>query len=254
MPPTTDTNKLVLRPCNSADIPTLAAINLAAFDNPRNRVMYLHVAPSDRFKIFESKAQATLSYQDDDSNPNDQTVHYLCVVDSTTNQTIAHAVWNDLPRGYIPSQDLDTHHAGLAPGTNKALVQDFANLTHQLRSSPPRHSEPQWLLSLLATHPKHQGQGAGTKLIEWSTSKADAMGVRCFVDASPAGMGLYRRLGFDQQVGELVLDLAGYEGGKQYGVQKWVGLAREVASMEKLMEGRKSIEVRGGSGAVDEQV
>ncbi len=139
MPPTTDNNKLVLRPCNSADIPTLAAINLAAFDNPRSRVMYLHVAPSHRLKIFESNARATLSYQDDDSNPNNQTIHYLCVVDSTTNQTIANAVWNYLPRGYIPSQDLDTHQVWLPPGTNKTSVQDFANSTHQLRSTPPRH-------------------------------------------------------------------------------------------------------------------
>ncbi|KAI4234755.1 MAG: hypothetical protein LQ349_003582 [Xanthoria aureola] len=239
MPPTTDTNKLVLRPCNSADIPTLAAINLAAFDNPRNKVMYLHIAPSDRFKAFESKARRTLSHQEDNSHPDDETIHYLCVVEPTTGTIVANAVWNYLPRGYIPSQDLDTHHTGLAPGTNQALAQDFADLTHQLRSSPPRHSEPQWLLSLLATHPKHQGQGAGTQLIEWGTSKAEAMGVRCFVDASPAGMGLYRRLGFDQEVGDLVLDLAGYEGGEQYGVQRWVGLAREAASMEKSMGSRE---------------
>lgn len=240
MPPTTDTNNPLLRTCNSADIPTLAAINLVAFDGPRNKVMYLHVAPSERLKLFENKARRTLSYRDaPNSNPHHQIIHYLCVVDPITNQIIANAVWNYLPTGYFPTQDLDVHHGRLPPGTNETLVQDFAILTYRLRSSPPRHEEPQWLLSLLATHPNHQGKGAGSKLVEWGTRKADAMGVRCFVDASPAGLGLYRRLGFEEEVGKLELDLGGYEGGEEYGVQKWVGLAREVKSVEEKEMGAK---------------
>lgn len=74
-------------------------------------------------------------------------------------------------------------------------------------------------------------------MIEWGTSKADAMGLRCFVDASPAGMGLYRKLGFDKEIGKLDLDFAGYEGGQQYGVQRWVGLVREMwMKMDESME------------------
>ncbi|KAL8656807.1 MAG: hypothetical protein Q9226_002545 [Calogaya cf. arnoldii] len=223
-PPTTPVT-LFLRPCNSADIPALAAINHAAFDNPRNKVMYLDVSHQDKLKIFSDKAYLMVFHHDNaNPEPFHRFIHYLCIVDSTTETIIANAVRYHFPRGYIPHLDVDAHHhtESLLPGTNKTLVQDFANLTAQSRSNPPRHTEPQWLLSLLVTDPTHQGKGAGTMLIDWGTRKADTMGVRCFVDASPAGLGLYRRLGFEKEVGELEVDLGRYKGGEEFGVQRWV--------------------------------
>ena len=78
----------------------------------------------------------------------------------------------------------------------------------------------------LGTHPKHERKGAGAQLIRWAFPHADATGVRCYVDASKLGYPLYSKCGF-QDVGELLLDMDEYEGGKGVGVQRWVAMVRE---------------------------
>ena len=82
------------------------------------------------------------------------------------------------------------------------------------------------MLWLLGTHPKHERKGAGAQLVRWAFPRADAAGLRCYVDASNLGYPLYRRCGFED-VGELMLDLEGYECGEGSGVQKWVAMVRE---------------------------
>ncbi len=71
-------------------------------------------------------------------------------------------------------------------------------------------------------------------LIEWGTERADDMGVRCFVEASVAGLPLYRKKGFEVEVGVQELDLGEYEGGEGYGVQRWVGLMREMKMVGEM--------------------
>jgi len=39
--------------------------------------------------------------------------------------------------------------------------------------------------------------------------------------------GVYRRRGFGEDVGVMDLDLEKYEGGEEYGVQRWVAMMRE---------------------------
>lgn len=58
-------------------------------------------------------------------------------------------------------------------------------------------------------------------------SKADAMGLKCCVDASADGYALYRKRGFVEEVGSLELDLEGYEGGEGCGTARWVALCRQ---------------------------
>ena len=82
------------------------------------------------------------------------------------------------------------------------------------------------VLWLLGTHPKHERKGAGAQLIRWAFPRADAEGLRCYVDATRFGHPLYRKCGFED-VGEMTLDLEKHEGGKGMGVQKWVAMVRE---------------------------
>ncbi|KAL8857390.1 MAG: hypothetical protein Q9178_006017 [Gyalolechia marmorata] len=224
-------NNFSLRPCTPADIPTLAALNLTSFNGPRNKVMYANVSPSDKLTLFEAKARHILNHPKNDSH---QSIYYICIVDTSTNSIISHAVWNWLPNGYTPSHDPDTQHDWLPPGTNESLVRDFDRGTHALRTGHPGRKEAHWLLSLLATHPQHQGRGAAGMLIEWGTERADGMGVRCFVEASVAGLPLYRKKGFEVEVGVQELDLGEYEGGEGYGVQRWVGLMREMKMVGEM--------------------
>jgi len=60
------------------------------------------------------------------------------------------------------------------------LVRDYDRLTAELRSAHPGRKEAHWLLSMLATHPKHEGRGAGSMLIKWAFPRADDIGVKCY--------------------------------------------------------------------------
>lgn len=55
-----------------------------------------------------------------------------------------------------------------------------------------------WVLELefLVTHPEFQRRGTGAKLLEWSTEQADKLGVVMALEATPAGLALYKRFGF----------------------------------------------------------
>ncbi|KAL9063533.1 MAG: hypothetical protein Q9157_008197, partial [Trypethelium eluteriae] len=54
-------------------------------------------------------------------------------------------------------------------------------------------------LELIATHPSFQGQGLGSVLMVWGTSRADAEGKECYVESAPKGLALYRKHGFIQR-------------------------------------------------------
>lgn len=53
-----------------------------------------------------------------------------------------------------------------------------------------------WLLSTLAVHPDHQGQGIGQKLVEWGLEQASREGTPVGLEASAKSTGLYEKLGF----------------------------------------------------------
>lgn len=83
-------------------------------------------------------------------------------------------------------------------------------------------SEAHWLLATLGTNPAFEGKGAAGMLIRWGLEKADERRERCFVDSSLTAEGLYRKYGFDVEVGTLEVGVVGEEGG-----QRWQGLMRE---------------------------
>lgn len=82
------------------------------------------------------------------------------------------------------------------------------------------------VLSLLGTHPKHERRGAGAMLIRWGLAQADGDQKRCYVDSSSLGYPLYKRCGFQEDVGEISVDLDQY-GAEGVGVHKWVAMLRE---------------------------
>lgn len=61
-------------------------------------------------------------------------------------------------------------------------------------------------LSSLFTHPDFQGKGAGSMLLKWGCAKADEYKMISTLHASPAGIELYLRHGFEV-VEEYEMDL-----------------------------------------------
>lgn len=52
-------------------------------------------------------------------------------------------------------------------------------------------------LAGLATHPDYQGNGLGAALVRWGLEQAEKDGLPVYLEATPAGAPLYKRLGFE---------------------------------------------------------
>ena len=76
------------------------------------------------------------------------------------------------------------------------------------------------VLQALATDPRFQRRGIGTKLLQWGIDKADAGDLPCWTHASPASYTLYERVGF-QEVGKSDYDLDEYAPGGRGGNRGW---------------------------------
>lgn len=50
----------------------------------------------------------------------------------------------------------------------------------------------------MATHPSHQGKGAGSLLLQHALEHVDADGVEAYLEASPVSVALYQRFGFEE--------------------------------------------------------
>ncbi|EPS26468.1 hypothetical protein PDE_01405 [Penicillium oxalicum 114-2] len=57
-------------------------------------------------------------------------------------------------------------------------------------------SRRHYYLDMLATHPEYRRRGAGSMLVKWGCDLADREGVGAYVDASQAGVPLYKKFGF----------------------------------------------------------
>jgi len=67
------------------------------------------------------------------------------------------------------------------------------------------------VLHLLITHPAHRRRGAGSMLIDWGLKQADVAGLPTYLEASPMGLPLYERWGFEPRK-KTVFELDRYGG------------------------------------------
>lgn len=79
-------------------------------------------------------------------------------------------------------------------------------------------------LDSLATHPDHQGRGAGKMLLESGLKKADGEGLRCYLCATAKGLKLYEKAGFEM-VKDVTFDMGAWGG---EGQDWWTCMTREV--------------------------
>lgn len=117
--------------------------------------------------------------------------HWLKAVDKKTGEIAAYCKWVQVEEG----KEIDVGLPEWPEGADARLCEEtFGAWARKRGEIVGRRGH--WYLEMLATHPKFQGKGAGSMLLQWGLQKADEKGVEAYLESSPEGLSLYRRFGF----------------------------------------------------------
>jgi GNAT superfamily N-acetyltransferase len=204
----------VLPLTSTSDIPTIARIHLAAFLTNKlyRTVWYKGITPA----VVESQESRHLNFL-----TSDPTVRYAKVVehavsnpgkpDSANEGTIiAFAKWHVYKTAAAVVTRQDAGDRSWPPDCNIPCVKDFWSKVQAVRHEWGPKLGPHLMLDILATDPAHIRKGAGKMLMKFGTDIADEMGLPCFLEGSPEGLGLYHANGFEV-VGWIWVDLMKYQ-------------------------------------------
>ncbi|KAK7537969.1 acyl-CoA N-acyltransferase [Phyllosticta citricarpa] len=132
------------------------------------------------------------------ANPN---ATMLKVVDTDDgDRLVAGAHWEALPQGRDDAAiaRLREPYAVVAEEEERFgdAQRDFFGYLYGARARVVGRT-PHYLLHLLVTHPDHQGRGAGRLLLRWGFERADAARLPVYIEATPAGLPVYQKAGFE---------------------------------------------------------
>ncbi|OJD32508.1 gnat family [Diplodia corticola] len=100
-------------------------------------------------------------------------------------------------------------------GANRAIFEAQPRLMEEAKRRVLGERSDFWYLTSLATHPDHQGKGVGAALVRWGIEQGERDGVPVYLEATPDGYFLYKKLGFEQvdeiDVSELVPNCGSYK-------------------------------------------
>ncbi|CZR53747.1 uncharacterized protein PAC_03627 [Phialocephala subalpina] len=234
------------------DIPQITKFQFAAFhpENRMHRLIYPSPLPVPD-SIISSTIQRTLKAWREDK----EHITWVIIKDTDTkvkdlfgdgkekDRVIAAAKWIIWPPGETlkegetrwpdkidaawvkKSDDPEKPNFGNGAADDKEYVEWVMEEFFERRRE--RIVGPAVLLDVCCTDPEYHRRGAGKMLVRWGTGKADELGVKAFVEASPEGRRLYESCGF-MMVEDVVL-----RGGKvnkkweEYGEPDWGFMVRE---------------------------
>jgi GNAT superfamily N-acetyltransferase len=245
---------LQLSLATEADISLLVPIQFAAF-HPENRVHRL-IYPSP-LPVPDSIINTTIS-RHLESWKGDPHVTWIIIRDTESLTTlpsgekkpriIAAAKWIIWPAGESPTwpekidvnwiPDTKIENTGnVAPN---GAADDKAYVSYVLENFFDRRRKritgSAAILDVCFTDPEYHRRGAGKMLVNWGTAKADELGIRAFVEASPEGRRLYESCGFEV-VEEVELrgndeEKGGRKEWEGYGVADWIFMCRPAKKVE----------------------
>ncbi|KAI9818146.1 MAG: hypothetical protein M1827_000771 [Pycnora praestabilis] len=202
-----------LLPVEASDMPTLITLVFTAHGpDPLLSTFFpgLGAEPSNIDVIAERYAQEISE---------DPGHFWLKVVDGETGDAVAQARWKLVgeERGGVEEEEEEERDGTgkgkgkkWPPKANVRALEEFGVAVAEKRKEK-LGGRACYLLQSLDTLPTHQKRGAGSMLIKWGTDKADEAGLPSYLEASPAGLGLYKKHGFEQ-VDEIITDLEKWGG------------------------------------------
>ena len=152
----------------------------------------------------------------------DATARCVKAFDPHTGEIVATGHWH-----FYLSPSTDAHIFPVfryPPTGNPELGAHFFGSLLRVQEEHMR-GQAYFFMRLLVVLPSYQGKGIGTRLLRWGLEQADRLRVRTWIDASPAGLRLYKKLGWEE-VSTLEIDLGAW-GGKKGQKDLTVALIRE---------------------------
>ncbi|QIW95046.1 hypothetical protein AMS68_000564 [Peltaster fructicola] len=174
-----------------ADVPTKCKIELEAFKNhPRIPMMWPRGYTADLYSFKESSDASSLA------NPQCRmfkAVDAIRGIVGTAEWTLALDV--DAQAHQQPTPDDAPPPANWPEGGNWALRRFYKiNIEKLLRQH--LDNQPYIMLNFLTVAPAMQGQGVGSRLMQWGVEEADRRGAAIVLESTPTGLALYKRHGF----------------------------------------------------------
>ncbi|KAL8766853.1 MAG: hypothetical protein Q9209_006511 [Squamulea sp. 1 TL-2023] len=221
-----------VHPAEASDIPDIVAIHQVVWvDDPIVGRLMPNVDPKAKYdydvdfykKKFDSRTltgavmHKVVDTDTGDCNLSQHGIPEIDVVTSLTNvdgrKLVAFARWK-YPYTLTPEQQAQKDKLDLSrsypPGTNEELYEQFFGRLDTLRQRYLDEAE-EYFLHILIVSPAYQRKGLGTMLIREGLAAADRDKVRTYVEASPKGLGLYKKHGW-KEVDEIVIDMRPHGG------------------------------------------
>ena len=184
---------------------------------------------SDSAKVqpHEERARKDVEQLEASFKPENKDNHsyiYHKAEDQLTGQTLGCSKWYLLENPSIPHRPFGD---GWPPGANTELLESSFGEINRFRE---KHMAGQKyaLMCILVVVPEAQRKGIGTALLREGLKTVDKKGYRTWIDASPFGLGLYKRFGW-KEVHSLTTDLKKHGGS---GTETTVSLIREPGAKE----------------------
>ncbi|EMC93956.1 hypothetical protein BAUCODRAFT_36425 [Baudoinia panamericana UAMH 10762] len=195
---------LEVAPAEEGDIDRLMEIQFSAFESdPYHDALF----PGDHYAPSTRKAAGDRTIMEWRQDPS---ARFIKCTDRESGVILGYAKWNfyetERPREeWAKSPEVDWYS-----GRKKEIAENFLGATAAMRQKL-WGGDPHYLLNILCVHKDHHRRGAGTMLVQWGVVRAERLGLRSCLEASPAGYPLYLRLGF-RQVDTVVVKAADWDG------------------------------------------
>ncbi|RKU42526.1 hypothetical protein DL546_004498 [Coniochaeta pulveracea] len=194
---------LRLRHATLDDVPTMARVGIAAFENDELNLAMFPPSPESPNRFLEEriKFREVMTYKRFKKHG---AVSMVVVDDALDGEIVGYAQWEaPTPDADEPTEtDKNDFTQTEVAGRSLKAVEEYLDAMdkEKKRVMGPEGTKDAWLLVLLSVHPAHQRRGVARMLVSWGIEQAKAQGKKLYLSSTPAGRPFYLSLGL-QDVG-----------------------------------------------------
>ncbi|KFY59451.1 hypothetical protein V497_04261 [Pseudogymnoascus sp. VKM F-4516 (FW-969)] len=195
-PTTTGRAGFHIEECTPADVQSIVHIYLSAFTREPNHIACF---PNSTCSWDSQASWLTTRFGRRLNHPGPGERHFK-VIEDATGRMASFARWEfphspEEEKSEMRDEAGDLDADALPKGANvEACKEMFAGLETMQKKWVEEDS--MYLMGLLATDPEFQGKGCASMLLKYGLDLADKEGRRAYIEATPAGLPLYKKLGW----------------------------------------------------------